>query len=80
MTKIIKNHNVIIFFELSKILIRNTKNFKIKFINFLKKQNLKFYDLNLKDRNIILELKELENLKKNQETLGDFILSNFNFK
>jgi len=80
MTKIIKNHNVIIFFELSKILIRNTKNFKIKFINFLKKQNLKFYDLNLKDRNIILELKKLENLKKNQETLGDFILSNFNFK
>jgi len=80
MTKIIKNHNVIIFFELSKILIRNTKNFKIKFINFLKKQNLKFYDLNLKDRNIILELKKLENLKKNQETLGDFILSNINFK
>jgi len=79
MKNLIKNHNVIIFFELSKILIKNTKNFNIMFINFLKKHNLKVYNLFLKKINILLYLNQLQNLKKNKETIGDIILSNFNF-
>lgn len=79
MKNLIANHNVIIFFELSKILIKNTKNFKFIFVNFLKKHNLKVYNLFLKETNIFVYLDILQNLKKSKETIGDIILSNFNF-
>ena len=79
MNKIIKNHNVIIFFELSKILIKNTKNFNIKFINFLKKKNFKFFNLDLEEKNVELYLNKLKNISNTKETLGDYIISNFNF-
>ena len=79
MIKIIKNHNVIIFFELSKILIKNTKNFNIKFINFLKKKNFKFFNLDLEEKNVELYLNKLKNISNTKETLGDYIISNFNF-
>lgn len=80
MNKIIKKHNVIIFFELSKILMKNTKNFNIKFIKFLKKRNFRFFDLDLNEKNVTLYLNKLKNISKTKETLGDFIISNFDFK
>ena len=80
MKKIFKKFNVIIFFEFSKILIKNSKNFHLEFINFIKKNKLNLYDLHFKRKKakeLVYLLKKIDN---NNETIGDFIISNWKFK
>ena len=80
MIKILKKFNVIIFFEFSKLLIKNSKYFEKDFLSFSKKNQLNLYDLNFKKKSIQELLFLLNATSKNDETIGDFIISNWNFK
>ena len=80
MKEILKKSKVIIFFEFSKLLIKNQKNFNNEFIKFANKYNLSLYNLDFKKK----EIKELRYLlskiKKNSETIGDYIITNWKLK
>ena len=76
MKKTIRKSKVIIFIEISKMLFKNTKNFSHVFNSFLKKNNLKFYDLNFNIKNFKEINKHLNLLNMGNETIGDFIISN----
>ena len=80
MIKILKKFNVIIFFEFSKLLIKNSKYFEKDFLSFTKKNQLNLYDLNFKKKSIQELLFLLNETSKNDETIGDFIISNWNFR
>ena len=77
MRQILKKSKVIIFFEFSKLLLKNHKNFNDEFIKFANTYNLNLYNLDFKKKKI----KELRYLlsksKKNSETIGDYIISNW---
>ena len=76
MKKTIRKSKVIIFIEISKMLFKNTKNFNHVFTSFLKKNNLKIYDLNFNIKNFKEINRHLNLLNMGDETVGDFILSN----
>ena len=80
MKEILKKSKVIIFFEFSKLLIKNHKNFNNEFIKFANKYNLSLYNLDFEKK----EIKELRHLlsksKKNSETIGDYIITNWKLK
>ena len=80
MKEILKKLKVIIFFEFSKLLIKNHKNFNNEFIKFANKYNLRLYNLDFEKK----EIKELRYLlsksKKNSETIGDYIITNWKLK
>lgn len=76
MEKTIRKSKVIIFIEISKMLLKNTKNFKYKFNSFLKKNNLKIYDLDLNIKKFSEINKNLNFINIKSETIGDFIISN----
>ena len=80
MKKIFKKFDVIIFFEFSKLLIKNSKYFDQEFINFMKKYNLNLYDLNFKKKNVNELINLLNKIDNNNETIGDFIITNWKFK
>ena len=80
MKKIFKKFNVIIFFEFSKILIKNSKNFDKEFVRFIERNKLDLYDLNFKRKNANELINLLKKIDNNKETIGDFIISNWKFK
>jgi FkbM family methyltransferase len=74
MQKILLNRNVIVFLELSRMLL-NKKNFNFrKFKIFLDNNNLRILDLNLNIINIKDILNKFSMLEKNKNTIGDYIL------
>ena len=76
LTETIQKSKVIIFIEISKLLLENSENFSNEFNLFIKNNRLNIYDLDLisKDTNeIIMSLNEAET---NKETIGDYIISN----
>ena len=80
MVKILKKFEVIIFFEFSRLLIKNSKNFDKEFFYFIKKNKLNLYNLNFKKKNVSELLNILSKTTKNRETIGDFIITNRNYK
>lgn len=80
MVKILKKFDVIIFFEFSRLLIKNSKGFDKKFLDFIKKNKLNLYDLSFKEKNVSQLLNILSKTTKNRETIGDFIITNWGSK
>ena len=78
--EIFKKSNVIIFFEFSKLLFKNHKNFNYEFERFLNRYKLNLYNLDFEK----IKIKELKYLlsksKKNSETIGDYIITNLKLK
>jgi len=75
MEEMIKYHNIFIFFEFSKMLIKNEKNFQLEFDKFLLRNKLDLFDLNFKK---IQSTKLFEILSKTDtryQTIGDYILT-----
>ena len=72
----IKKSKVIIFIEMSKMLLDNSKNFSNDFDLFIKNNRLNIYDLNLKSKNVNEIIVSLNASDKNKETIGDYIISN----
>ncbi len=72
----LKSHKVLIFIEMSKMMLENSKNFTKEFKTFIKKNNLNIYDLKLKIKNEDQIIKSLESLNIKNETIGDYIISN----
>ena len=72
----IKKSKVIIFIEISKMLLENSENFSNEFDLFIKSNRLNIYDLNLKSKNVNEIIVSLNASDKNKETIGDYIISN----
>ncbi len=72
----IKKSKVIIFIEISKMLLENSENFSNEFDLFIKNNKLNIYDLNLKSKNVNEIIVSLNARDKNKETIGDYIISN----
>jgi len=74
MEKILRKDNVVVFFELSRMMLNN-KNFNFKnFAKFINANNLCILDLNLKRTNIKDLLYKFSMLEKRKNTIGDYIL------
>ena len=76
LTNTIKKSKVIIFIEISKMLLDNTKNFSNEFYLFIKNNALNIYDLNLKNQKVDEIIKSLNSIDVKKETVGDYIISN----
>ena len=72
----LKKSKVLIFIEISKILLNNTKNFFKEFDLFIKKNKLNIYDLNLKNKSTDEIIELLKFIDTKNETIGDYIISN----
>jgi len=72
----LKKFKVLIFIEISKMLLDNSKNFYEEFILFIKNNNLNIYDLNLKNKNVDDLINLLKSINSKNETIGDYIISN----
>jgi FkbM family methyltransferase len=74
MEKILRKDNVVVFFELSRMMLNN-KNFNFKnFTKFININNLRIFDLNLNRINIKDILYKFSMLDKKKNTIGDYIL------
>ena len=76
LSETIKKSKVIIFIEISKMLLENSDNFSNEFDLFIKNNRLNIYDLNLKSKNVNEVIMSLNTSDKNKETIGDYIISN----
>ena len=76
LTKTLNKSKVIIFIEISKMLLENSKNFSNEFELFIKNNKLNIYDLNLKNKNVDEIIKSINAIDINNETIGDYIISN----
>jgi len=76
LTNTLKKSKVIIFIEISKMLLDNSKNFSTEFYLFIKNNGLNIYDLNLKNKKIDKIIKSLNSIDAKKETVGDYIISN----
>ena len=76
LTKTLKKSKVIIFIDISKMLLTNSKNFSNEFNLFIKNNSLSIYDLNLKNKKVDEIIKLLNSINIKNETLGDYIISN----
>ena len=76
LTNTLKRSKVIIFIEISKMLLNNSENFSEEFDLFIRNNKLKIYDLNLKGKNAGEIIMSLNAVKTNKETIGDYIISN----
>jgi len=76
LTKTLNRSKVIIFIEISKMLLENSKNFSNEFELFIKNNKLNIYDLNLKNKNVDEIIKSINAIDINNETIGDYIISN----
>jgi len=74
MKKILRDFNVIIFFELSRMLLSKKKFNFIKFKKFIDLYNLYILDLNLNKISIKEILDRFVMLNKKRNTIGDYIL------
>jgi len=73
MGKILRKDNVVIFFELSRMMLNN-KNFNFKnFTKFININNLRILDLNLNRINLKHILYKFSMLEKKNK-IGDYIL------
>ena len=72
----LKKSKVLIFIEISKMLLNNSNNFFKEFALFVKKNKLNIYDLNLKNKNVDEVIKLLKSINSKNETIGDYIISN----
>jgi len=72
----LKKSKVIIFIEISKMLLSNSNNFSNEFDLFIKNNALNIYDLNLKTKNVDQIIKSLNTIDIKKETVGDYIISN----
>ena len=80
MREILKKSKVIIFFEFSKLLIKNHKNFNDEFVKFTDIYNLNLYNLNFEMKKFKELSYLLNNSNKNNETIGDYIITNWKLK
>ena len=76
LSETIKKSKVIIFIEISKMLLENSENFSNDFNLFIKNNRLNIYDLNLKSKDVNEIIMSLNASDKNKETIGDYIISN----
>ena len=76
LTDTLKKSKVIIFIEISKMLLSNSNNFSNEFDLFIKNNALNIYDLNLKTKNVDQIIKSLNTIDIKKETVGDYIISN----
>ena len=76
LSETIKKSKVIIFIEVSKMLLENSENFSNEFDLFIKNNRLNIYDLNLKSKDVNEIIISLNASDKNKETIGDYIISN----
>ncbi len=76
LSETIKKSKVIIFIEISKMLLENSENFSNEFDLFIKNNRLNIYDLNLKRKDVDEIIMSLNASDKNKETIGDYIISN----
>ena len=76
LSETIKKSKVIIFIEISKMLLENSENFSNEFDLFIKNNRLSIYDLNLKSKDVNQIIMSLNASDKNKETIGDYIISN----
>ena len=72
----LKKSKVIIFIEISKMLLDNSNDFFKEFAFFVKKNKLNIYDLNLKNKSVKQIIKLLKSINTRYETIGDYIISN----
>ncbi len=72
----LKKSKVLIFIEISKMLLSNSKNFFKEFDLFIKKNKLNIYDLNLKNKSTEEIIELLKFIDTKNETIGDYIISN----
>lgn len=72
----LKKSKVIIFIEISKMLLDNSSDFFKEFALFVKKNKLNIYDLNLKNKSVKQIIKLLKSINTRYETIGDYIISN----
>ena len=76
LSETIQKSKVIIFIEISKMLLKNSENFSNEFSLFIKNNSLNIYDLSLKNKNVNEIIMSLNASDKNRETIGDYIISN----
>jgi len=74
LTKTIKDYNVMIFFEFSKNILKNHENFKFKFNEFIKTNNLIIQNNQFEEQDLDQMFLKLNNLGPNHEVLDNFIL------
>lgn len=72
----LKKSKVLIFIEISKMLLDNSSDFFNEFALFVKKNKLNIYDLNLKNKSVKQIIKLLKSINTRYETIGDYIISN----
>ena len=76
LTETIQKSKVIIFIEISKLLLENSENFSNEFNLFIKNNRLNIYDLDLKSKDANEIIMSLNKAETNKETIGDYIISN----
>ena len=76
LSETIQKSKVIIFIEISKMLLENSEDFSNEFDLFIKNNRLNIYDLNLKSKNVNEIIISLNASDKNKETIGNYIISN----
>ena len=76
LNKTLNKSKVIIFIEISKMLLENSENFAEEFELFIKNNKLNIYDLNLKNKNVEEIINSINTIDINNETIGDYIISN----
>ena len=76
LSETIQKSKVIIFIEISKMLLENSGNFSYEFDLFIKNNRLNIYDLNLKSKDVNEIIMSLNASDRNKETIGDYIISN----
>ena len=72
----LKKSKILIFIEISRMLLDNSNNFFKEFALFIKKNKLNIYDLNLINKNVDEIVKLLKSINSKNETIGDYIISN----
>ena len=72
----LQESKVIIFIEISKMLLENSENFSNEFDLFIKKNKLNIYDLDLKNKDVNEIITSLNAAEIKKETIGDYIISN----
>jgi FkbM family methyltransferase len=72
----LQKSKVIIFIEISKMLLEHTKNFSNEFDLFIKNNKLNIYDLDFKNKNVHEIIMSLNATEAKKETIGDYIISN----
>ena len=76
LSETIQKSKVIIFIEISKMLLENSENFSSEFDLFIKNNRLNIYDLDLKSKDVNEIIMSLNTAETKKETIGDYIISN----